>query len=191
MARISYTRVSTDDQSLEAQRNELHGTFDKEFSDLGVSGATPAAKRPGFAAMMAYIREGDDLHVAAVDRLGRDAIDVQQTVRDLLGKGVTLHVGGLGAIGRGVGELIVAVLAQVAQMERNRILERTRHGREVAKDLLATTGKTQHGATSMGRPVKVEPDVIAKWRKDNDASIKDTALHFDVSVATVKRACAG
>lgn len=191
MARISYTRVSTDDQSLEAQRNELQGTFDKEFSDLGVSGATPAAKRPGFAAMMAYIREGDDLHVAAVDRLGRDAIDVQQTVRDLLGKGVTLHVGGLGAIGRGVGELIVAVLAQVAQMERNRILERTRHGREVAKDLLATTGKTQHGATSMGRPVKVEPDVIAKWRKDNDASIKDTALHFDVSVATVKRACAG
>ena len=148
-----------------------------------------AASRPGFGAMLAYIREGDELHVAAIDRLGRDAIDVQQTVRALLDKGVTLHVGGLGAIGRGVGELVVAVLAQVAQMERDRINERTRQGREVAKELLATTGKTQHGATSMGRPVEVDLLEVKTWRAANGASIAKTALHFGCSESTVKRAC--
>lgn len=189
MARILYTRVSTHDQTLEAQRQELSGTFDREFSDVGVSGAVVAANRPGFAQLLAYIREGDELHVAAIDRLGRDAIDVQQTVRALLDKGVTLHVGGLGAIGRGVGELVVAVLAQVAQMERDRINERTRQGREVAKELLATTGKTQHGATSMGRPVEVDLVAVKAWRDTNSASIAKTAAHFGISESSVKRAC--
>lgn len=189
MARILYTRVSTHDQTLEAQRQELSGTFDREFSDVGVSGAVVAANRPGFGAMLAYVREGDELHVAAIDRLGRDAIDVQQTVRALLDKGVTLHVGGLGAIGRGVGELVVAVLAQVAQMERDRINERTKQGRAVAKELLATTGKTQHGATSMGRPVEVDLVAVKAWREANSASISKTAMHFGISESSVKRAC--
>lgn len=189
MARILYTRVSTHDQTLEAQRQELSGTFDREFSDVGVSGAVVAANRPGFAQLLAYIREGDELHVAAIDRLGRDAIDVQQTVRALLDKGVTLHVGGLGAIGRGVGELVVAVLAQVAQMERDRINERTRQGRAVAKELLASTGKTQHGATSMGRPVEVDLVAVKTWRDTNSASIAKTAAHFGISESSVKRAC--
>jgi putative DNA-invertase from lambdoid prophage Rac len=42
----------------------------------------------------------------------------------------------------GVGELIVAVLAQVADMERQRINERTATGRELAKATMAATGKT-------------------------------------------------
>lgn len=189
MARILYTRVSTNDQTTEAQRHDLPGTFDREFSDVGVSGAVVAASRPGFAQLLAYIRDGDELHVAAIDRLGRDAIDVQQTVRALLDKGVTLHVGGLGAIGRGVGELVVAVLAQVAQMERDRINERTKQGRAVAKELLATTGKTQHGATSMGRPVEVDLAAVKAWREANSASIAKTAMHFGISESSVKRAC--
>jgi hypothetical protein len=56
------------------------------------------------------------MFVYAVDRLGQDAIDVQQTIRDLIGRGVAVHVHGLGTIAKGVGELILAVLAQVAAM---------------------------------------------------------------------------
>lgn len=67
-----------------------------------------AADRPAFAKLLAYMRHGDTLHVYALDRLGRDALDVQATVRRLLDKGVTLDVRGLGPIGRGVGEFIVA-----------------------------------------------------------------------------------
>ena len=128
MARIAYYRVSTSDQSIEAQRAALGGGFDKEFRDEGVSGGVLAADRPGFAEMLSYVREGDTVCVYAVDRLGRDALDVQATVRRLIDAGVTVDVRGLGPIGRGVGELILAVLAQVAEMERRRIAERTADG---------------------------------------------------------------
>lgn len=195
MHRIAYYRVSTGDQSVEAQRHALGGSFDQEFSDEGVSGGTMAADRPGFAAMLGKVRTGDVIHVYAVDRLGRDALDVQAIVRRLIGMGVTVHVHGIGPIGRGVGELILAVLAQVADMERQRIAERTRVGREAARASLEATGKTHRGKDSLGRPVKHESSQVAQWRKTNGpaphgASIADTARHFRISTATVKRYCA-
>lgn len=196
--RIAYYRVSTGDQSIEAQRAAMAGPFDQEFSDEGVSGATLAGDRPGFAKMLAAIRQGDTLCVYAVDRLGRDAIDVQTTVRQLLAKGVTVDIKGLGPIGQGVGELIVAVLSQVAQMERNRIKERCDSGRTAARAALAETGQTHKGKHGLGRkPVYLvkdglkQPGDVAAWRKANGASIAATAEHFKISPASVKRYCAG
>ena len=190
MHRIAYYRVSTGDQSIEAQRASLGGGFDQEFSDEGVSGATPAASRPGFSDLLAKIRGGDALYVYAVDRLGRDALDVQTTVRRLIDMDVTVHVHGLGPIGRGVGELILAVLAQVADMERQRIVERTRAGRDVARASLAATGRTHRGKESLGRPAAHDGAAVALWRRENGASIGDTARKFGISPATVKRYCA-
>ena len=190
MTRIAYFRVSTGDQSVEAQRQALGGTFDHEFSDEGVSGSVLAANRPGFAALLGYVREGDTVSVYAVDRLGRDALDVQSTVRDLLEKGVTVDVHGLGPIGRGVGELILAVLAQVADMERQRIKERCDAGRVAARASIEATGRTHRGKESLGRPRAADGPAVAVWRRDNQASIRDTAAQFGLSAATVKRYCA-
>jgi putative DNA-invertase from lambdoid prophage Rac len=191
-ARIAYFRVSTSDQSIEAQRGALGGNFSKEFSDEGVSGATPAAQRPGFAALLAYAREGDTVCVYAVDRLGRDALDVQATVRRFLEHGIAVEVHGLGLIARGVGELILAVLAQVADMERKRIIERTQQGRQTAREALAATGLTHRGKKSLGRPLGADPVAVKGWReqqKPRRASIAETAEHFGLSPATVKRYC--
>ena len=190
MSKLAYYRVSTGDQSIEGQRASLPGPFDKKFSDEGVSGAVLAADRPGFAALLNYIREGDVLHVAAIDRLGRDALDVQATVRKMIDKGVTVEVLGLGPIAKGVGELIVAVLAQIADMERNRIKERCDAGRDAARAALAATGRTHRGKISLGRPFAADASQVAQWRKDNGASIKGTARQFGLSEATVKRYCA-
>jgi putative DNA-invertase from lambdoid prophage Rac len=191
MSRIAYYRVSTTDQSVTAQRAALSEgrKLDREFQDEGISGAVLAADRPGFGALLEYIREGDTLHVYAVDRLGRDALDVQSTIRALLIKGVTVDIRGLGTIAKGVGELIIAVLAQVADMERQRINERTANGREVARAALAATGKTHRGKDSLGRPVKADAKAVRAWRTGNAASIRDTAQHFGLSGSTVKRYC--
>ena len=194
MGKIAYYRVSTLDQSVQAQQHALLNAagadmFTKEFADEGVSGAIPAALRPGFAKLLAYIREGDTLHVYAVDRLGRDALDVQSTVRALLEKGVAVEVHGLGRIARGVGELILAVLAQVADMERHRIRDRTEAGRDKARASLAETGLTHKGKVSMGRPKQHDPRKVAQWRLDHGASIATTAEHFTCSLASVKRYC--
>lgn len=188
---IAYFRVSTADQSIEAQRAAMGGTFDQEFADEGVSGGVLAADRPAFAAMLATVRSGDTVHVYAVDRLGRDAIDVQATVRRLLDAGVIVDVHGLGPIGRGVGELILAVLAQVAEMERRRIAERTAAGRQAARAALETTGRTHRGKESLGRPYAANAAEVRGWRKENGASIAQTAQKFSLSPATVKRYCAG
>lgn len=191
MSHIAYYRVSTSEQSIASQRATLSKglTFEKEFQDEGISGATLAADRPGFKALLDYIREGDTLHVYAVDRLGRDALDVQTTIRSLLTKGVIVEICGLGQIARGVGELIIAVLAQVADMERQRIKERTSNGRELAKASLALTGKTHRGKNSLGRPIKVDPKLVRDWRNKEQASISNTAQYFGISDSTVKRYC--
>lgn len=192
MSHLAYYRVSGPDQSIAAQRHALlcgAQTFDEEFKDEGISGAVPAAQRPGFARLLAYCRKGDTIHVYAVDRLGRDALDVQATVRALLDKGVAVEVQGLGRIARGVGELILAVLAQVADMERQRIRERTEAGRDKARQSLAATGRTHRGKASLGRPKAHDPAAVAHWRAENKASITATARHFKCSLATVKRCC--
>lgn len=190
MSRIAYFRVSTSDQSVEAQRHALGGTFDKEFSDEGVSGATLASERAGFAALLSYAREGDTVCLYSLDRLGRDALDVQATVRALLERGVILDVRGIGPVGRGAGEIVVAVLAQIADLERQRIKERCDSGREAAKAALLATGRTHKGKTSLGRPVAANAQEVAQWRKENGKSIRETCEHFKLSKATVSRYCA-
>lgn len=190
MHRIAYFRVSTGDQTIDAQRSALGGSFDQEFSDVGVSGRTLAASRPGFAELLGKVRSGDTVYIYAVDRLGRDALDVQGTVRTLLSLGITVDVHGLGPIGRGVGELILAVLAQVADMERHRIAERTSAGRSAARASLAETGRTHRGKESLGRPKAACSRSVAVWRAKNSASISQAAKQFQLSTATIKRYCA-
>ena len=80
-----------------------------------------------------------------VDRLERDAIDVQVTVRDLLALGVTVNVHGLGPIAGDAGRIILAVLAQLAEAERRKINERTAAGRVTAREHLQRTGRTHKG----------------------------------------------
>lgn len=191
MSEIAYYRVSTSGQTIEAQRSALLGSivqpFDKEFFDKNVSGSVLAQDRPGFAALLEYIREGDRLHVTAIDRLGRNALDIQATVRALMDKKVEVVVPTLGTITSGVGLLVLAVLAQIAEMERETIRERTEAGRTHARKSLAATGLTHRGKTSLGRPRKADPVEVIAWRITNGASLSVTARHFGISGATVKR----
>lgn len=190
MSRIAYYRVSSGDQSIEAQRQALGGGFDREFQDVGVSGATKAEDRLGFSQLLQYVREDDTIHVYAIDRLGRDALDVQATVRRLLDKGVSLEVRGLGVIAKGVGELIVAVLAQIADMERSRIKERCESGRQAARAALEATGRTHRGKESLGRPRAANAAEVRAWRASNGpATIRETMERFGISKATVARYC--
>lgn len=200
MSTIYYLRVSTKDQTVESQRTALGITdaTDKDtiFIDEGVSGTVDALDRPGFAQCARFCRKGDTLRVTALDRLGRNAIDVQRTFQALVSKGVIVDVLGMGVVAGEVGTLLVTILSGVAQMERARIAQRTEAGRETARQMLARGGRTQNGKTSLGRPVgrlpdgrDVNPSEVAAWRKANSASIQVTADHWNLSTATVKRYC--
>lgn len=74
-------------------------------------------------------------------------------------------------------------------MERQRISERCEADREAARASLVATGKTHRGKVSLGRSIAGDRTAIATWRKENAASIAQTATHFGLSTATVKRYC--
>ena len=192
MNNVAYYRVSTNDQSTGSQRDALLKSlglteFSKEFSDVGISGATLAEDRVGFKDMKAYLRKGDTLHVYSIDRLGRDAIDIQKVIRDLLQQGININVMGIGYISEGIGEIVTSVLAHIAQLERMKIKERTGAGTILARETFKATGKTHNGKLSLGRPKKIDCGDVLKWRRTNKASIADTAKHFGISAASVKR----
>lgn len=182
MAIIGYVRVSTSDQSVEAQKHalgEMYAVSDW-YEDVGVSGAVKALERPGFAALVAYIRKGDTLVVSAVDRLGRDTLDVLSTVEVLQGKGVSIISKREGFdLSTAMGKAMLTMLAAVAELERSNIKARQMAGIERAK----AEGR------ALGR-VKTIPDAeVAMWRREQSASIAQTAAHFGISPASVKRAC--
>ena len=86
--RIGYTRVSTVSQTLEEQTAALEAAgVRKTFSDT-MSGARD--DRPGLAALMEYVREGDTVVVWKLDRLGGNTLHILGTVKALTDRGMTL-----------------------------------------------------------------------------------------------------
>ena len=79
----------------------------------------------------------------------------------------------------------------MADLERRKIRERTEAGRVAARAALEATGKTHRGKDSLGRPKAQDAALVVAWRRENAASIKQTATRFGLSDATVKRYCAG
>lgn len=80
--------------------------------------------------MLNKIRDGEMLVVAKLDRLGRDAIDVLQMARALAERNIKVIVHQLGAtdLTSAAGKLLLSMLAAVAEMERDLLVERTQPG---------------------------------------------------------------
>ena len=126
MSRVfAYARVSTVEQLTENQREEIaqagYRIEPQRFVEEKVSGSTPAAQRPGFQKLLDRMEPGDTLVVTKLDRIGRDSIDVQQTVRQFATHDVRLVVLQLGNLDLTIsaGVLMIKVLAAIADCERD------------------------------------------------------------------------
>lgn len=182
MTTIAYLRVSTDDQTVANQRLQIESKgyrVDREFSDDAISGSTSASERPQFKAMLDYLRDGDTLVVAAIDRLGRNTIDVLQTVETLKNKGVSVvSLRESFDLTSPTGQMMLTMLAGLAQMEKAIIAERREAGMARAR----AEGK------HMGRPRKTPVKAILEALKANESNVSATARDLGVSRATVIRA---
>lgn len=182
MACIAYVRVSTEDQSTCTQKASIEDRHKVErwFEDEATSGAIKAKDRLGFKELMQYVREGDTVVVYAIDRLGRNTVDVLETVDALKAEGVAVVSVREGFdMSTPMGKAMLTMLSAMAELERSNIKERQMRGIKRAK----AEGK------ALGRVKQIDDTAIAQWRQDNSASISQTAKHFSVSVASVKRAC--
>jgi putative DNA-invertase from lambdoid prophage Rac len=182
MATFAYGRVSTKDQTTENQRQEIARAgygVDYWFSDEGVSGKVSASQRPQFKALLAQIRDGETLVVSKLDRLGRDAQDVGATIKALAARNIKVIVLQLGALDltSPAGKLMLTMLAAVAEMERDLLVERTQSGLARAK----AEGKT------LGRPSKTTPEqrevIVAKYAAG--MSVSELARQHQVSRANI------
>ena len=184
MAIFAYGRVSTKDQTTNNQRLEIERAgfkVDYWFADEGVSGKTHASLRPQFKVLLSQIRDGEILVVAKLDRLGRDAQDVNATIKALAKRKIEVIILQLGKldVASPSGKLMLQMLAAVAEMERDLLVERTQSGLARAK----REGKV------LGRPVKTTPSQqseIINLRK-NGASISSLSRVYGVSRATIMR----
>ncbi|UXT64177.1 recombinase family protein [Agrobacterium tumefaciens] len=133
MARIGYARVSTIDQDLQLQIERLQREGCEIIRSEKVSGATREG-RTELATIIEFLRQGDELVVTRLDRLGRDTRDVLNIVHDCEQHGAYLTILDPFISTQGdMGQLILTILGMVAQMERSFIKARQREGIDRAK----------------------------------------------------------
>jgi putative DNA-invertase from lambdoid prophage Rac len=181
MATFAYGRVSTKEQTVDNQKLEIENSghkVDYWFADT-ISGKTSASQRPQFKSLLAQIRNGETLIVSKLDRLGRDAQDVGGTVKLLASREIAVIVLQLGNLDLAspAGKMMLTMLAAVAEMERDLLVERTQSGLARAK----SEGKT------LGRPSKTTPaqrmEIVAKYAKGE--SVSALAREYAVSRASI------
>lgn len=155
MAAFAYIRVSTDGQTTDNQRKVIEDAgfaVQEFFAEEGVSGSTKAAERPAFARLLEVAKAGDTIIVTMVDRLGRSTSDVLNVVEDLKARSIKLRVMQLDGmdITSPAGKLLMTMMAALAEMERNILIERTVAGLE----------RTKAQGTKLGPPLTIEPEVL-------------------------------
>ena len=138
MSKIGYARVSSKEQNLDRQLQALE-SVSKVFSDK-LSGAT--TERPQLKAMLDFIRDGDIVVVAELDRLGRNNKDLTEIMNVIQQKGATLEVLNLPSMNgisddnlrRVINNLVIELYKYQAESERKRIKERQAQGIALAKE---------------------------------------------------------
>jgi len=181
---FSYSRVSTSEQTTENQSLAIKSagyTITKPRSiEETISGGVCAMERPLFSNMVENkLEAGDTLVVLRLDRLGRDNIDVQQTINMLTDKEIKVVCLDLPVkdLSSPEGKLILQMIASFAEFEKGRLLERTMDGLARAKA----------NGVKLGRPIATSTtsDVIAK--KQIGYTQNQTAEALSISLRTVKR----
>ena len=177
MRLFGYARVSTSQQSLDAQIKALkiEGVrANRIFSDKVTGSHT---NRDGLQLLRLKVEEGDVMLVKKLDRLGRDTADMIQLIKsfDEIGVAVRFLDDGISTEGT-MGKMVVTILSAVAQAERQRILERTNEGRIEAKikgikfgrkpsvdrHQVSSLYKSGVGATDIAKRMKIARSTVYK-----------------------------
>ena len=176
---LGYARVSTDDQSLDAQIDALTAAGAEKIFSEKISGSK--RQRAELDRLLRELLAGDVVVVTKYDRLARslgDLLAIVETIRE--------HGAGFRSIAEDIdtttpaGRLIFHVFGSIAQFERERIAERTREGIAAAR---------RRGRVG-GRPPALSDEQKAEVRELRDKEhrrLPEIARLFNVSLSTVRR----
>ena len=129
---VGYVRVSSVGQNTARQLDGLN--LDRTFEDR-VSGKS--LDRPQLEAMLAYVREGDEIFCHSMDRLARNLDDLRKLVQTLTHRGIKITFVKESMTFTGadspMATLMLSLMGSFAEFERSLILERQREGIALAK----------------------------------------------------------
>jgi len=177
---IGYARVSSHEQNLDLQLEALNkASCTRIFTDR-ISGARQ--NRPGLAETLSHLREGDTLVIWKLDRLGRTIRGLLDLVETLQEEGVNFR-----SITDGIdtttpaGRFFFHVMASLAQMERELLVERTRAGLAAARKRGRVGGRKRIMTAS-------KIDAARKLFSDGMPP-REIAQNLGVSIPTLYRWC--
>lgn len=183
---FGYARVSTADQNLDRQLDafkDLH--LDAIYTDKATG---KNFDRPGWRRLKRRLKTGDILYVMSIDRLGRNYDEILKIWRELTReRGVNMVVLDMplldtrnavdGITGSFLSDIVLQLLAYVAQLEREKIHERQAQG------IAAARARGKH----LGRPAIPRPnnyEIILKQFEDGRITRKKAARLLGVSPST-------
>lgn len=155
--RYGYGRVSSkgqqrDGNSLEAQEEALFAAGCVKVVTEAFTGTK--MERPKFTELIESLEPGDTLVVTKLDRFARTASAGVEVIKDLMDKGISVHVLNMGLVeDTPTGRLILNVLLAFAEFERDNIVERLAEGKEVEK---ANNPNYKEGRKELKRPENFE-----------------------------------
>ncbi len=181
-----YARVSTNEQTTANQvllaEKAGYVVADRHVYAETISGTVAAMDRPMFAKLVGKLDEGDKLVVTKLDRLGRNARDIDATVAMLRDMKVAVIVLDLPVmeVTSAAGDLVMRMFAAFAQFERDQLVERTHAGLARAR----AEGKIS------GRPLSLTAMQRAeiKVKLAAGASTRGLAKEYGVSHPTIRKA---
>lgn len=178
---IGYARVSTGDQDLNLQVDDLEAAECALVFTDKVSGAK--GDRPGLEKCLSELQPGDTLVVWRLDRLGRSMQHLVSVVSDLKERNIGFKSLRNGAIDTTTtsGELVFNIFAALAQFERELIRERTQAG------LLAARARGRMGGRKPVAPRDPKVRMAKKMHLDRSMSINEICSTLRISKATFYR----
>jgi DNA invertase Pin-like site-specific DNA recombinase len=188
--KATYVRVSTFEQNISRQ---LQGKDGRVYWDK-ISGMTPFEDRPSAGRLLSDAKAGkiDEIQVHSVDRLGRDAINVLQTIKTFTELEVNIRSKkeGLSTLLEGgkqnpVAKLLVSVLSTLAEIDYNNRREAQREGIEKAKLEGKYKGRANGTGLSNVQLIEKHNDIVREL--NNGESIRRTARLTQKSTNTVQR----
>jgi DNA invertase Pin-like site-specific DNA recombinase len=179
---IGYARVSTQDQTLNLQKDALEKLgCNKIFTDTA-SGTK--AERKGLDEALEYVREGDTLVVWRLDRLGRSLKHLIETITELNSRKI-----GFKSIQENIdtttsgGKLVFHIFGALAEFERDIIRERTQAGLQAARARGRLGGRPK--ARALNTPKKIT--LAQSLYNDKNNTIDEICKTLNISRATLYR----
>jgi len=186
--RVAYIRVSTLEQNPDRQ---LRVDIEKNYIDE-CSGGISFKNRPEAIKLLSN-SDVTEIIVHSIDRLGRNTIDIMQTIQDFTNAGINVisEKEGLETIVGGkenpIAKMMIGILGTLAEFELSRIKERQAEGIAKAKEKGIYEGRPSGTSETTERFANKEStQEILKYLRQNE-SISRTAKLSSTSTGTVKK----